>query len=327
MLYIKTDWEVPFYNMALEEHILSEFPEEDVLFFYTHAPSVIVGRHQNTLEELDRAYVEANAVHVARRLSGGGAVYHDGGNLNYSLITKRQELLQLDFAALSEPILRALCSVGVMAQASGRNDLTIDGKKFSGAAQVTQNNRLLHHGTLLFNSDLDCLQRALTVKDLKVESKGIKSVRSRVTNISDHLPKPMSLADFKALVLAYLTEDRQCRAYVLTQADLQAVDKKVREKFGTWAWNWGQSPACTMKRVKKFPCGILDLRVDLEDGRIKALRLYGDFFCRHDPERLLKALLGAEYGKYTLKEQINSLPVEETISGLTKAEFMDLLFE
>ena len=326
MIYIKTNWDVPFYNMALEEYIIRQFPEnDDYVFFYRHSPSIIVGRHQNTIEEINQEYVEAQKIYVARRLSGGGAVYHDQGNLNYSIITRKQDDGCFDFAKLSMPVLDALHALGINAQQSGRNDMTIDGKKFSGAAQYNYKNRLLHHGTLLFDSDLTHLQKALNVKDIKVESKGIKSVRSRVTNISDYLSVSIDIDEFKQKILSHLLYDQKCREYSLSENDFAMIEKKVKEKFSTRAWNWGESPQYDLQKVRKFDCGIFDLRLVIDKGVIYDLRIFGDFFAYKDIKELTKALVGTEYWKPALKEAVDRIGVEGYISGLTQQEFLSLL--
>jgi lipoate-protein ligase A len=326
MLYIETDWDIPFYNMALEEYILTQLPEdEDCLFFYIHSPSVIVGRHQNTIEEINRDYVEANGIYVARRLSGGGAVYHDRGNLNYSVITTKQDDKPYDFARLSLPVLHAVRALGADARQSGRNDLTIDGRKFSGAAQLSAGNRLLHHGTLLFDSDLGNLQKALNVGPLKIESKGIKSVRSRVTNISGYLSEKIGIEDFRQIILSYLLNDQKCRQYRLSDDDRRNVEKRVREKFSTWAWNWGQSPRFDLQKTRKLSCGIVDLRLDIDGGMIRGLSIFGDFFALKDIRELSGKLVGTQYSKPALESAVERIGVHGYISGLTNRDFLSLL--
>jgi lipoate-protein ligase A len=311
MKYIKTDWDVPFYNMALEEYVITEFPrDEDFVFFYIHSPSVIVGRHQNTLEEVNRDYAEQNHIYVARRLSGGGAVYHDRGNLNYSVVTAENNG-PYDFSALSLPVRNALRALGVDAQLSGRNDLTIDGKKFSGAAQFSHKKRLLHHGTLLFDSDLSSLEKSLNVSPLKIESKGVQSVRSRVTNICDHLPRPIGIEAFRQRVLDHLTEGRDCSEYGLTAEDVRAVERRVKDKFSTWDWNWGQSPQYSLQKIRKFPCGIVDLRLDIDQGTIRGLTIFGDFFSRKDVAGLTETLIGTKYSKADLADALSRIRVGE----------------
>ena len=326
MIYIKTNWHIPFYNLAMEEYIITQLPEGDeYLFFYIHTPSIIIGRHQNTIEEINREYVEANNITVARRLSGGGAVYHDQGNLNYSIITSKQDGNVYDFTKLSAPILNAVSSLGVNAKQSCRNDLTIDGRKFSGSAQYSNRNRLLHHGTLLFNSDLGNLQKALNVKLSKIESKGIKSTRSRVTNICEHLTQRIDIEVFREIVLHHLSDNRQICEHQLSKHDLCVVEKMVREKFSTWEWNWGESPQYTLNKMRRFPCGIIDLHIDVDKGVIRGLRIFGDFFTLKDISELVSTLVGVEFSKTSLTKAFSHIDTGQYISGLTNREFLSLL--
>ncbi|HCX64921.1 MAG TPA: lipoate--protein ligase, partial [Eubacteriaceae bacterium] len=206
MKYIKTNWNIPYYNMALEEYLMQEMPKDDYVFFYIHSPSIIIGKHQNTIEEINQEYVNENNIFISRRLSGGGAVYHDEGNLNFSFVMKAENKDINNFKKFTQPIILALKELGIESELSGRNDLTIDGKKFSGNAQYARKGRLLHHGTLLFDSTMSNLSKSLNVKELKIKSKGVKSVKSRVTNIKPYLKEDYSIFDFKNYLINYISE-------------------------------------------------------------------------------------------------------------------------
>ena len=188
----------PRINLAVEEYALNYLdPREDYAILWQNEPAVIIGRNQNTVAEVNAPYIKEHGIHVVRRLSGGGAVYHDFGNLNFTFIVDADKTVVSNFEYFTKPVIEALASLGVKAEFSGRNDITIDGQKFSGNAQYWSKDRLLHHGTILYNSDLSVVQEALNVKLDKIQSKGVKSVRSRVTNIFPHLPKPITIDEFK----------------------------------------------------------------------------------------------------------------------------------
>src|SRR5690554_2325750 len=229
------------FNIALEEYILHTF-EEDCFLLYINDPCIIVGRFQNTLAEINYQWVQEHEIPVVRRLTGGGTVFHDLGNLNFSFLMNTEEELA-GFAKYTAPILDVLNDLGVPARLEGRNDLTINGLKFSGNAKLVQSGKTLQHGTILFSSHVESLTQALKANPLKFTDKAVKSVRARVTNVADHLPKPMKLADFIPLVrnkIHSLYPD--ARDYYLSIEDREAVQALVDSKYGTWEWNYGKSP-------------------------------------------------------------------------------------
>jgi len=297
MKYIETNWNVPFYNFALEDYLLNEAKEDDYVFFYIHKPSIIVGKYQNTLEEINKDFVEENNIIVSRRLSGGGAVYHDHGNLNFSFVHKATKKDVNDFKKFTKPVVEALQNLGLNAHLSGRNDLLIDDKKISGNAQYYTNNRLLHHGTLLYDSEMSNLVKALKVRDLKIKSKGIKSVKSRVGNISDFLDNNLPIEDFRDYLLKSFFKSKDIEKYELDENALNYINKKVEEKFSTWDWNWGKSPKYEIQKIEKFSFGIMDTRIDIKNGLIDKCKIYGDYFSKKDIENLEESLIGLKYDK------------------------------
>ncbi|MFZ7130797.1 MAG: lipoate--protein ligase [Eubacteriales bacterium] len=328
MKYIETNWDIPFYNMAFEEYVINHMPEDDYVFFYIHKPSIIVGKHQNTIEEINKDYVDRNQIHVARRLSGGGAVYHDSGNLNFSFIVQAEAKDVNNFKKFTLPVIKALEKMGVQSELTGRNDITIDGKKFSGNAQYFRRKKLLHHGTMLFNSQMSNLADALQVKELKIKSKGIKSVRSRVTNIIDHLEdKKLSILDFKKYLLECMSQENNIEKYILTESDKAAVKASVDKKFGTWEWNWGESPAFELQKIDKFDCGIIDARMNIKEGIIKDIKIFGDFFVRKEIEVLEDQLRYCQYRKEMIAEKLLKMNIEDFFHGLKKEQFIHLLCE
>ena len=326
MKYIKTNYPTPPANMAMEELIINHLPEDDYLTFYIHDPSIIIGRHQNTIEEINEEYVRDKGIHVQRRLSGGGAVYHDHGNLNFSFIVRgtREDVNRFD--VLTKPVIRTLEKLGVKAELSGRNDILIDGKKFSGNAQYFHNGRLLQHGTIMLNSDMSELSRALKVKEIKIQSKGVKSVRSRVTNIIEYLEdKSITIQAFKDLLIETINEIYPLEEYVLTAEEQAIHDRLVREKFSTWEWNYGQSPKFNISKMEKFPFGIVDARIDVQKGIISNIRIFGDFFVREEIETLEDALKGVKYDRTEILKALENVNIQDYFNNMTPEEFADFL--
>lgn len=325
MKYVKTNWDIPYYNFALEEYLMTEAPLDSYIFFYIHKPSIIVGKHQNTIEEINEEFVKENNIIVARRLSGGGAVYHDLGNLNFSFVQKASKKDVNNFEKFTKPIIGALKELGIKAELSGRNDILVDGKKISGNAQYYTRGRILSHGTLLFDSDMSKLSKALKVKNIKIKSKGIKSVRSRITNIKDYLKKDMSIFEFKKHILDYISNNDNVDEYVLNKKELEIIRKKAENKFSTWDWNWGKSPEYEIQKVDKFPCGIIDIRLNIKDGKIKDCKIYGDFFTKRNIEDLEEFLCNKIYEKNSLKEKLKGIDLSDYFNGLDTEEFLKFL--
>ncbi|MEJ8776667.1 lipoate--protein ligase [Pseudogracilibacillus sp. ICA-222130] len=320
----------PMINLALEEYVLQNFGEKDTfLLFYINAPSIIIGKNQNTLEEVNTDYVEENNIKVVRRLSGGGAVYHDEGNLNYSFITKDDGDSFHNFAKFTEPIVKALNSVGVPAELIGRNDLLIEGKKFSGNAQFLTRGRMFSHGTLMFDSEIEHVVSALNVSKEKIESKGIKSIRSRVTNIIDHLEEKITMEQFKELILCSIfdVEDvAQVPRYELTEADWENVYKISEERYQKWEWNYGRSPAYNVKARHKFPSGLLDVRLNVKKGIIENCKIYGDFFGIGNVADVEQKLIGVRHDKQAVKEALSTMDIPHYLGKITVEDFVELVY-
>lgn len=318
----------PQINLALEEYALRNFDYgHDYLLFYINEPSIIIGRNQNTLEEINHEYVEEQNIHVVRRISGGGAVYHDIGNLNFSFITNYDKKHLNNFEKFTSPVIRVLQSMGVDAELSGRNDILVDGRKISGNAQFSSVKRMFSHGTLLFDSDLSEVTNALDVKMSKIESKGHKSVRSRVANISEFLEQPMETREFREKLLEGLYEDRdEFETYRLTGAEWDKVHELKEKKYGNWEWNFGKSPKFNIQRSRRFPVGEIDLRLDVEDGHIKNVKIYGDFFGKEPVEQLENHLQDTRYDREEIEEQLEPVDIEQYFGALSKSDFLDLLY-
>ncbi len=323
MLYIYLDSTDPYFNLAAEEYLLTAF-SQDIFMLWRNAPSIIVGRNQNTMSEINYDYVTAHRIPVVRRLTGGGAVFHDLGNVNYTFLVSGRGHAT-DFAHFSQPILRALRSLGVDASLRGRNDLCIGERKFSGTAQCVKNGRMMHHGTLLFSADMADLTDALKVKPGKIQSKGIASVRSRVTNISEHLHAPMTVEDFIGHVAKEVCSG-DAKAYSLTEADKAAITKLREEKYATWEWNYGDSPQYQVYAEYRFPSGTAEIHLDVCDGRIRAIRIFGDFFGDREVALLEQALTGLPHEREAVEQALSRGKVERYLWGADAAGFAAALF-
>ena len=318
----------PHHNLAVEAFLLQE-TEDDVFMLWQNDNSVIIGRHQNTLAEINQEYVEQNHVVIARRLTGGGAVFHDLGNLNFSFIQNIPSgEREIDFVKYLQPIVDALRALGVNAEFSGRNDLVVDGKKISGNAMAFYGNRVLEHGTLLFSTVQSNLVQALKVDPAKFNDKAVKSVRSRVTNISEHLPKPMTVLEFKDFLMDFVLKQNNMTALDVLKPEEEArVAELEQTQFSTWAWNYGQSPKYAMERKARTAGGTVQAAMDVKGGRIAALRFYGDFFSRRDPQELADLLLDTPHTREAIAAKLESIPVDDFFNNVTAEELTKILAE
>ncbi|MDT2502942.1 lipoate--protein ligase [Enterococcus avium] len=335
MLYVPNDKERdPRVNLAIETYLLQNMPlDEPILLFYINEPSIIIGRNQNTIEEINKEYVDEKGIHVVRRLSGGGAVYHDFGNLNFSFIMADDGNSFRDFKKLTEPIVEALHKLGIEgAQLKGRNDLVIEDKKFSGNAMYSTNGRMFAHGTLMFDSDIDEVVNALKVKKDKIASKGIKSIRSRVTNIKDYLPKDkqaMTTEEFRhAILLQIFGVDSvdQVKTHELNEEDWKSINQISEEYYKNWDWNYGRSPEFNLERQKRFPIGSIEVRLDVANGEIEKAKIFGDFFGLGEIKDVENQLIGTRYDKKALEECIDEIDLTHYFGNITKEDFLSLIY-
>ncbi|MCP4429032.1 MAG: lipoate--protein ligase [Chloroflexi bacterium] len=316
----------PRVNLAIEEHLLRNARvNEPILLFYVNEPSAIIGRNQNTLEEIDPDYVEANNIHVVRRLSGGGAVYHDFGNLNFSFITNGKEDLH-NFAKFTDPVIRVLNELGVPAQLQGRSDIFVAGKKVSGNAQYLTRNRMFSHGTLLFDSNLEELLKAINPRQVVIESQAVQSIRSFVTNIRDHLPEPMDIQQLKEAILRGVFGGGEIPAYELSDKDWVQIERYRIERYDNWDWNIGRSPKFTVQKSGRFPSGKVDARIDVEKGRIQGVKIFGDFMGRREAAELEAQLVGLRYERGVLATAVQPIDIAAYLGDLQQSEFLDLLY-
>ncbi len=325
MYFIENASNDPSYNLAFEEYAFRNVDRlgEGALLLWVNGPSVIVGRFQNTAQEVNAAYAAEHGIHVVRRITGGGAVYHDLGNLNYSFIVPNRSQNAIDFARFALPVVEFLRALGVPAELSGRNDLTVDDMKFSGTAQHTTPRATLHHGTLLFDVDMTMLERVLNVDQTKYESKGLKSVRSRVTNLAPYLRAVcpgITIESFKEALGARM----RCESFAFEGADFAAIEELRARKYASWEWNWGESPAFSIRKARRFAWGKLEAWLDVREGRIATCRFYGDFFGA-GTEALEEALAGVPYERGCVGAILGAAGVDRIFFGSSDDEILELL--
>ncbi|UOQ43489.1 lipoate--protein ligase [Halobacillus salinarum] len=321
----------PSINLAIEEYALKNLDiNETYLLFYINEPSIIIGKNQNTVEEINTSYVEDHGIHVVRRLSGGGAVYHDLQNLCFSFITKDDGDSFHDFAKFTEPVTQALRRLGVQAELSGRNDIVVDGRKISGNAQFTTRGRMFSHGTLMLDSEIENVVSALNVKTEKIRSKGIKSIRSRVANISEFLDDNISMKEFKELLLRYIfnVEDvKDVPEYRLTEDDWKEIHKISEDRYQNWDWNYGKSPKFNIQHTKRIEgAGSYDVRLDVTKGYIRNVKIYGDFFGVGDIGDIEQSLIGIKYERQAIANALEGKDIPHYLGKITKEDFVEMVY-
>lgn len=332
MRYLETHCTDPAYNLAFEEWALTHLNEGEYLILWQNDNTVVIGQNQNTPEEINAEFIREHNVRVVRRTTGGGAVYHDLGNLNYSFLTDYDQETGMDMSRFTSLVVDALGAMGLKAGASGRNDILVEGKKVSGTAQrivkVKKENgetaeRILYHGTLLFKSDPEMIAGALHADPLKFASKSTKSVRSRVGNISDYLPEGMKLEDFWEKLREILASNEKQTAPITV--DEEAVRKLKETKYDTWEWNYGRSPKTDFINKKRFAGGTLDVRLAIEKGMITDAAIYGDFLSLKPASVLAESLIGIPYTEKAVNEALSVFCPEEYLGTITKKELIDTI--
>lgn len=326
MRYIDNNCTDPYFNLALEEYLLRE-KNGDYFVLWRDEPCIVVGKNQNTLSEINEEYIKKHDIKVVRRQSGGGAVFHDLGNLNFTFIVEDDGKKFNDFETFVIPIIGVLNELGVKAEFSGRNDLLIDGKKFSGNAQCKYKNRVMHHGTLLFSSDIVNLSDALISKPIKFSDKAVKSVSSRITNIGEHLQESLSVIDFKNKIFEYIgRKDKDKAITALANEEIEKVKNLVKTKYETWQWNFGQSPKYNFYNEKKLSAGTIELSIDVEKGTMKNIKIFGDFFGEGNLEDIEKALIGKKHNIEEIQRVIDNIDMKKYFGNINKDEFLGLFF-
>jgi len=355
MLYIESGSTDAAFNLALEQYLFDVLSvENDLFMFWRNSDAVIVGLHQNTAEEINGSFVRRNNIPVIRRLSGGGAVFHDLGNLNFTIIKKVSEG-ELDFRVSCRPIMDALKSLGVNAVAGGRNDITVNGRKFSGNASYLRDGRLMHHGTILFDTNFEKMAEALKIPQDKFISKGIESARARVTNLREHLPEDMTMTEFISFMRGQIIKDIVVRGvppacsekcdqnarvpgetgsfaitpeYSLSTPDYNAVEILRAERYDTWDWNYGHSPDYGVEKRRRIPgFGAITVKMQVDGGIITGFAVSGDYFGNKPGAELAAALKNTRLEERALLDRLSAIPFDEYFEGLSRREFARLLLD
>ena len=306
----------PYYNLAAEEYLLEKF-SEPIFRLWRNAPSVIVGRNQNALAEINGEYIREHNIPVVRRLTGGGAVFHDLGNINYTFIGEKIEGEDTSamFQRFTAPIISALRNLGIEAELQGRNDLVIEGKKFSGNAVCIHNNRVLQHGTLLFKASVTSLAAALNTRPEKFIGKSVQSNVSRVTNISEHLPAgtDMDVEQFIQYLKEYMTShsEQGLKFTEYTPAQIEEITALRDNKYATQEWNFGKSPKFRLTSKFKLPCVFFETFVDVKGGYISQCQILGDYFFTRPTSEICAELQGTPHTYEDIKEKLIQYPLKE----------------
>lgn len=327
MICIKNPDTNPYFNLAAEEYAIKNF-SDNMFMLWRNEPCIVVGNHQNTLAEINLDYVKENDLYVVRRMSGGGAVFQDLGNLNFTFIKNIDESNnKVDFSTYTKPIIEVLRNMGINANFEGRNDIVIDGRKISGNAQAVRNNRMLHHGTLLFSSVMEDLAKALKVNPLKFKDKAVKSVRSRVTNIQEHLPEEMDVLEFRDRIMDHIISTNEgAELYEYTEEDRRQINQLVEEKYGTWNWNYGSSPKYNFEKMVKTDGGSIEFHINVEKGLMKDVKIYGDYFNSLDTREVEELLKSTPHEQDKIKEKLNGIDFEKYFHKVDINDFIAGMF-
>ena len=311
-------------NMAFDEFALESLPlDEPVFYLWRNAPSVIIGLNQSAYAEVNLDYLKEHGIALARRVTGGGAVYHDLQNLNYTIVGKSRDL-NADYPDYLHYMVNALRQLGAPAELSGRNDIMVDGRKCSGYAKRVWKDRLMVHGTLMFDVDLSVLQQALSVPGSKMAASGVASVRSKVANLKDYLPgyaDVLALKDALHVILAGTDSE-----ITLTSGQQAEIEKIADEKFRTWNWLYGRSPEAEFRASRKFPCGTVEVSWSVRHGLLEDVRFGGDFLGNRPAEDLAARLDGLRYDKATLLAALQGAGVQDYFDGLAAEDLAGLLY-
>lgn len=325
MRYIKNPNNDPYFNMAFDEYCLESLPiDEPVFYLWQNRPAVIIGFNQEVNTEVNLDYLRANGIELVRRVTGGGAVYHDLGNLNYTIVG-RSENLERDYPEYAALLMKALQTLGVPATLSGRNDILVEGKKVSGFAKRVCKDRLMVHGTLMYQVDVDVLTHVLNPSPTKLQSKGVSSVRSRVANLREYLPQIADVRMFSQQLEAILSNHYTDAEYRLSDTDLGHIRQLRDAKFAQWEWNYGRSPKATLTHSARLACGTVEVHLTLHENRITSCRFGGDFLGNLPASDVEKALQGIVYESASIHQCLTRMEIGQYFDGIEAADLIKLM--
>ncbi|GMB00982.1 lipoate--protein ligase [Pelosinus sp. IPA-1] len=327
MLHIINSCIDPSLNLALEEYFLKQAVADDMVILWRNAPTVVIGRNQNLTVEINHPFITEKHIQVARRLSGGGAVYHDLGNLNFTLITAASAIGHNEFSRLTLPVIDALAVFGVQAEFTGRNDLTIAGQKFSGNAQYIHRDRLLHHGTLLFDTDLTILAQALSGSEAKYSTRAVPSMRSKVTTIRRHLPTTVTLTEFESVLIRSIFHHARAsyQQYNLSATDRQSIET-LACRYRDPAWTYGTLPPYNHSTKQTFSGGTIQVLLNIQNETIAHCKFCGDFFATGDMNDLETALCGTTWNPDWVSKIIIPWLAEHPIHNISPQDLLSCFF-
>lgn len=323
MIYIVNQSNKPDFNIALEEYCFKNLKQHEKIFIlWINEPSIIIGKHQNAIEEINAEYVKEHGINVVRRISGGGAVYHDHNNLNYTIISNEEKGADFDFKTFSKPVIDTLNELGVDAEFSGRNDILIDGKKICGNAQAYIKGRIMHHGCLLFDTDLSVLSKALEIPKDMIKSSSTKSVRSAVDNILPNLPEKLTVEQFSEKILEHMKiRFPEMTEYKLSDKELEEIESIRASKFGSWDWNWGQSPKFDIDRHSRYGAGKIQVFANVKNAVIQDIKFYGTFFGNNSNlDEVETHLIGTKYNSDDVQTRLSQISYNDYFAGFSLEE-------
>lgn len=316
----------PYFNIATEEYLLKNFAE-DIFIIYRNEPSIIVGKHQNTIAEINLEFVKTKGLHVVRRLSGGGTVYHDLGNINYTFIANGSEGNMVDFKKHTQPIVDVLQSLGVEARIGGKNDIRVGDKKISGNAEHVFKNRVLHHGTLLFNSILDELNEAIKINPDTYHDKAVKSIRSHVANISEFLKDNINIEEFTTTILNHIKKQfPNSKNYEFGAEDINSINQLIATKYSTWEWNFGYSPSYNLNKHIAIGKNFLEIEINVEKGIINQIIFSGDSIIQNRIQEIEQLLIGCPHNTDSISKRLATIKLNDFMEDITREQFLAGLF-
>ena len=306
LVYIESTNTLPEFNLAMEQYVFDCMDRKnDYFILWQNENTVVVGKNQNTYEEVSLPYIKNHHTHVVRRLSGGGAVYHDLGNLNFTFIINSKKSQKINFDEFTTIIAKAL------------ND-----------SQYIKGNRTMHHGCLLYETKLDEMSKVLNVSNTKIISKGIKSVQSRVANICSYMKEPMTMEEFKSHLVSYMSKREKIEKYMFSEEDIKGIERLKASVYDTWEWNYGASPEYNVIKSKRFEeCGEIKVFMVVKYGIIQKIQIYGDFFGCMDVSQLTSLLEGCKLRIEDLRNVLGQCDIGQVIHNFSEEQFLELMME